>query len=319
VLQVVFGGLIDGCVYALVAVGMSLVYSITRVINLAQGGFVVLAALVTVALQQAGVPPLLALLVVLVGFAGLLACVDRAVLRPAARRIGNQRMLLVTVGLLQAISGLLLVVWGNLPYTARPFTAGRPRTVDAGPLGVVTVQPQQVWIVALLLVAVLALAVLLRHTDLGLTMRATASRPDAARLVGVDTDRIRLIAFGLSGAMAALAGAAVVPITFLQFDTTTSYAVSGFVAAVLGGLGSIGGAVLGGLLLGVVEGVFSRYTGSSLAQVAAIVLLIGLLLVRPAGLLGRAEEVRRSVPHPPRHPGGPSCSPSPPYCSRCPG
>lgn len=292
-LQVVFGGLIDGCVYALVAVGMSLVYSITRVINLAQGGFVVLAALVTVALQQAGVSPLLALLVVLVGFAGLLACVDRAVLRPAARRIGNQRMLLVTVGLLQAISGLLLVVWGNLPYTGRPFTAGRPWTVAPGVLGGVTVQPQQLWIVALLLVAVLALAVLLRHTDLGLTMRATASRPDAARLVGVDTDRIRLIAFGLSGAMAALAGAAVVPITFLQFDTTTSYAVSGFVAAVLGGLGSIGGAVLGGLLLGVVEGVFSRYTGASLAQVAAIVLLIGLLLVRPAGLLGRAEEVRR--------------------------
>ncbi|HEX4357855.1 MAG TPA: branched-chain amino acid ABC transporter permease [Pseudonocardia sp.] len=292
-LQVLFGGLIDGCVYALVAVGMSLVYSITRVINLAQGGFVVLAALVTVSLQAAGVPPLVALVVVLVGFAALLAGVDRAVLRPAARRIGNQRMLLVTVGLLQAISGLLLVVWGNLPYTGRPFTAGRPWTVVAGPLGAVTVQPQQLWIVALLLVAVLALVGLLRHTDLGLTMRATASRPEAAQLVGVDTDRIRLIAFGLSGAMAALAGAAVVPITFLQFDTTTSYAVSGFVAAVLGGLGSIGGAVLGGLLLGIVEGVFSRYTGSSLAQVAAIVLLIGLLLVRPAGLLGRTEEVRR--------------------------
>jgi branched-chain amino acid transport system permease protein len=197
-------------------------------------------------------------------------------------------MLLVTVGLLQAVGGLILLVWGNLPFTARPFTAGEPFTV----LGV-AIQRQQLWIIGVLLVAVVGLNLLLNRTELGLTMRATASRPDAARMVGVDTDRIRLLAFSLSGVMAALAGAAVIPITFLQFDTTTSYAVSGFVAAVVGGLGSIGGAVLGGLLLGIVEGFFSRYTGASLAEVAAIGLLILLLLVRPSGLLGRTAEVRR--------------------------
>jgi branched-subunit amino acid ABC-type transport system permease component len=286
--QVLLSGFVDGCVYALIAVGMSLVYSMTRVINLAQGAFVVLAALVSVSLQQAGLPPLVTLVVVLVGFAALLAVLDRVVIQPAAGRLTTQRMLLVTVGLLQAVGGLLLVVWGNLPYTGRPFSSSVPWVV-----GGVTVQPQQVWIVGLLAVAVLAVAVLLHRTGVGLTMRATASEPEAARLVGVDIDRIRLLAFALAGAMAGLAGAAVVPITFLQFTTTTSYAVSGFVAAVLGGLGSVGGAVLGGLLLGVVQGVFSRYTGASLAQVCAIVLLIGLLLVRPTGLLGRAEEVRR--------------------------
>ena len=287
-LQVLLSGLVDGCVYALIAVGMSLVYSITRVINLAQGGFVVLAALLAVSLQNVGVNPLLTLVVVIVVLAAVLAAIDRLVILPASRRATPERMLLVTVGLLQAIGGLLLLVWGNLPYTARPFTAGDPFTV----LGV-TVQRQQLWILGALLVAVVGLGLLLNRTGLGLTMRATASRPDAARLVGVDTDRIRLIAFSLSGAMAALAGAAVIPITFLQFDTTTSYAVSGFVAAVVGGLGSIGGAVLGGLLLGIVEGVFARYTGASLAEVAAIGLLILLLLVRPSGLLGRTAEVRR--------------------------
>jgi branched-chain amino acid transport system permease protein len=287
-LQVLLSGLVDGCVYALIAVGMSLVYSITRVINLAQGGFVVLAALLAVSLQNAGVNPLLTLLVVVVVLAVALAGIDRLVILPASQRATPERMLLVTVGLLQAIGGLLLLVWGNLPYTARPFTAGDPFTV----LGV-AIQRQQLWILGALLVAVIGLGLLLNRTELGLTMRATASRPDAARLVGVDTDRIRLIAFSLSGAMAALAGAAVIPITFLQFDTTTSYAVSGFVAAVVGGLGSIGGAVLGGLLLGIVEGVFARYTGASLAEVAAIGLLILLLLVRPSGLLGRTAEVRR--------------------------
>jgi branched-subunit amino acid ABC-type transport system permease component len=287
-LQVLVGGLVDGCVYALVAVGMSLVYSITRVINLAQGGFVVLAALLSVSLQQAGLHPLVATLVVIAVLALGMAGVDRVVLLPAARRVTPDRMLLVTVGLLQAVGGILLLVWGNLPYTGKPFTGGAPIMV-AG----VAIQRQQLWIAAILLVAVVGLGLLLTRTELGLTMRATASRPDSARLVGVDVDRIRLLAFSLSGAMAALAGAAVVPITFLQFDTTTSYAVSGFVAAVAGGLGSIGGAVLGGLLLGVAEGVFARFTGASLAEVAAIGLMIVLLLVRPAGILGRSAEVRR--------------------------
>jgi branched-subunit amino acid ABC-type transport system permease component len=104
-LQVVFSGLIDGCVYALIAVGMSLVYSITRVINLAQGGFVVLAALLAVALQNAGLHPLLALVVVVVVLAVCLAALDRVVLQPAARRATPDRLLLVTVGLLQAVGG----------------------------------------------------------------------------------------------------------------------------------------------------------------------------------------------------------------------
>lgn len=287
-LQVLLGGLVDGCVYALIAAGISLAYSITRVINLAQGGFVVLAALVAVSLQSAGLHPLLALPVVVVLFAGLLAGVERVVLRPAARRATPDRMLLVTVGVLQAVSGLLLLVWGNLPYTGSAFTAGPP--LDLGGL---LVQRQQLWILGLLLLAVLGLWLLLERTELGLTMRATAAAPDAAALVGVDTDRIRSIAFSLSGAMAAVAGAAIIPITFLQFDTTTGFAVSGFVAAVVGGLGSVGGAAAGGLLLGLAEGVFTRFTGSSLAQVAAIALLLALLLLRPAGLFGRAAEVRR--------------------------
>nr|WP_275404132.1 branched-chain amino acid ABC transporter permease [Pseudonocardia acidicola] len=282
------GGLVDGCVYALIAVGMSLVYSITRVINLAQGGFVVLAALLAASLQQAGMNPLVTLAVVVAIFAAGLAVVDRLVILPASRRATPERMLLVTVGVLQAVGGVLLLVWGNLPYTGQPFTPGAPLDV----LGV-AVQRQQLWILGALAVAVVGLTLLLNRTELGLTMRATASKPDAAQLVGVDVDRIRLIAFSLSGAMAALAGAAVIPITFLQFDTATSYAVSGFVAAVVGGLGSVTGAVLGGLLLGVAEGVFARFTGASLAEVAAIGLLIALLLVRPAGLLGRTAEVRR--------------------------
>lgn len=288
-IQVLIGGLVDGCVYALIALGMSMVYSISRIINLAQGGFVVLAALVAVSIRQfLDIPPLAVVPIVVVLFALLMAGIDRTVMLPGARRASPDRMLLITVGLLQAIGGFLLIVWGNLPYTMKPFTGGSA-VVVAG----VRIVPQYFWIAGGLLLAVAVLWFLLHRTELGLTMRATADNPSAAALQGVNVDRVRLIAFSLSGVMAALAGTTIIPVTFLQFTTVTPYAVAGFVAAVAGGLGSSSGAVVGGLLLGLLEGVFSRYTSGNLAEVAAVALLIVLLLLRPTGLFGRASEVRR--------------------------
>jgi branched-subunit amino acid ABC-type transport system permease component len=286
--QTLVGGLIVGCVYALIALGMSLIFSMSRVINLAQGAFVVLAALTAVKLDKAVGNPVLLMLVVAAIFAVVLAVVDVVVIRPAARRAGPDRMLLITVGLLQAIGGLLLVVWGNLPYTMPSFSA----TTTVSVFGV-KLATQYFWIVGVLLLSVLALWLLLQRTGLGLTMRATAQDPDAASLMGVNVDRVRLVAFSLAGVMAALAGTTIVPLTFLQYDTVVPYAVNGFIAAVIGGLGSSSGAVAGGLLLGVLEGVFSRYTPASTAEVLAIGVLILLLLVRPAGLRGKLTEVRR--------------------------
>ncbi|GHJ37870.1 branched-chain amino acid ABC transporter permease [Streptomyces sp. TS71-3] len=288
-LQIVVSGLVDGCVYALIALGMTLVYSISRVINLAQGGFVVLAALTAVSLQQhTGLSPIAVAAIVVVVFAAGLALVDRVVVLPGARRATPDRMLLVTVGLLQAIGGFLLLVWGNLPYTMRPFPPAGTAVA-----GGVRINSQYFWIVGVLALSVVALWALLHRTRLGLVMRATAGNPEAAELLGVNTDRIRLIAFSLSGAMAALAGTTVIPVTFLQFSTVTPYAVAGFVAAVAGGLGSTAGAVGGGLALGLLQAVFSRYLSSQLAEVIAIGALIALLLVRPSGMFGKVSEVRR--------------------------
>lgn len=288
-IQVLLGGLIDGCVYALIALGMSIVYSISRIINLAQGGFVVLAALTAVSLQQTlGLPPLAVVPIVVVAFAALLAVIDWGVMAPGTRRVTSDRMLLITVGLLQAIGGLVLLIWGNLPYTMQPFTGS-----GAVVIGGIRIVPQYFWIVGALLVVVIGLWYLLNQTRFGLSMRATAANPQAAALQGINVNRTRLIAFTLSGAMAALAGTTVIPVTFLQFTTVTAYAVTGFIAAVAGGMGSSTGAVLAGLFLGLLQGVFSRYTSGDLAQVAAMAALIVLLLFRPTGLLGRTSEVRR--------------------------
>jgi branched-subunit amino acid ABC-type transport system permease component len=288
-LQIVLSGLVDGCVYALIALGMTLVYSISRVINLAQGGLVVLAALTAVSLEaHTGLAPLAVAAIVVVGFAAGGAVLDRVVILPGARRTTPDRMLLVTVGLLQAIGGFLLLVWGDLPYTMRPFPPDGTAEV-AG----VRIASQYVWIIGVLALSVVTLWALLHRTRLGMVMRATANNPQAAALLGVNVDRVRLIAFSLAGAMAALAGTTVIPVTFLQFSTVTPYAVAGFVAAVAGGLGSTAGAVGGGLVLGLLQAVFGRYISSELAEVVAIGALITVLLFRPSGMLGRPSEVRR--------------------------
>ena len=288
-IQVVIGGLIVGSVYALIALGMSVIFSISRVINLAQGGFVVLAALTAVSIQQAFNPaPILLLIVTCALFAFVLAAVDLLVILPGSRRAGPDRLLLITVGLLQALGGLLLVVWGNLPYSMRPFSSPNSLTL----LGV-RIETQYFWVVGVLALCTVGLWFLLQRTSVGLTMRATAQDPRAAALMGVNVDKIRMAAFSMAGVMAAAAGVTLAPLTFLQYGTVVPYAVNGFIAAVVGGLGSSTGAVAGGLLLGLLQGIFTRYTDAATSQVLVIALLIGLLIVRPQGIRGRLAEVRR--------------------------
>lgn len=288
IVQTIIGGLAVGSVYALIALGMSLIYSMSRVINLAQGAFVVLAALTAVSINSVmHLHPVVLVLLTAVIFAVVLAGVDLVVIRPGAKRAGPQRMLLITIGLLQAVGGLLLIVWGNLPYTMQSFTDAEAISVFG-----VRVATQYFWIVGAMLLSVLALWFLLQRTSLGLIMRATAQDPRSAALMGVNVDRVRLMAFSMAGAMAALAGVTIVPLTFLQYDTVVPYAVNGFIAAVIGGLGSSSGALAGGLLLGLLEGIFSRYMPASFAEVLAIGVLLVLLLVRPSGIRGKVAQVR---------------------------
>jgi branched-subunit amino acid ABC-type transport system permease component len=283
--EVLLSGLVVGSVYALIALGMSLIYSLSRVINLAQGAVVVLAALTGVSLQNTfGISGASLLLPTAVIFAIGMAALERLVVRPGARRVTRNRMLLISVGVLQAVGGLLLIVWGNLPYSMAGFST--PTVITIADVRVTT---QTFWVVGVLVLCVVGLWMLLEHTDFGLRMRATAQDPDAVSLMGVNVDMVRTVAF----AIAALAGVALLPVTFLQYCTVVPYAVSGFIAAVLGGLGSSLGAVLGGLVLGVVQGVLERYTNSSVAEMLTMGRLVLVLLIRPAVLLGRTAEVRR--------------------------
>lgn len=287
--QDVIGGLTVGAVYALVALGMALVYSVSRVINLAQGGFVILAGLLAVKVaQDLHLSTLPTVVIVVAGMVVVVGVVDLVVIRPAIHRATREGMLLVTVGLLQAVGGVLLVGWGNYPYTMRPWTGQR-----AVAIGSLRVPTQTFWVLGALAVSVLVLWLALERTKTGLALRATAENPDGARLSGVNVDRMRTLAFMVGGGFAALAGVSVIPVTFVSYNTVIPYAIDGFIAAVFGGLAGIWGAVVGGLALGVVEGVAQRYVSGPVAQVLALSVFLLVLLVRPSGLAGPTVAVRR--------------------------
>jgi ABC-type branched-subunit amino acid transport system permease subunit len=191
---------------------------------------------------------------------------------------------LVTVGLLQAMAGLGLVAWGNLPYTMRPFTGRAPLHV-----GSVAMPTQTLWLAGTLATCAVAVGLLLARTTLGLNLRATAANPEAARLQGVSVSAMRIAVLTMSGALAGLAGVMILPLTFIRFDTTVPFAVNGFVAAVLGGLGRVGGAVAGGLALGILEASFGRVTSGLRAEVLAVACMLVVLLVRSGGLVRGAK------------------------------
>jgi len=287
-LQIVVGGLLVGASYSLIAVGFSLVYRVTGVINLAQGAFCVLGALVTWSLQSWGLPVWAAAPVAIIGTTALAAAIGAATFVPGLVRLSNANMLMLTAGLLTLAEGAMLVLWGTQPYALPPFTGDRPINV----LGLL-IPSQGFWIAGSAVVIILALRTLLARTALGQRLRACAENPVAARLMGISVPGMTLLSFALAACIGAIAGVMVAPTTSLQFDTGRLFSISGFIAVAIGGIGSIPGAIAGGLLLGVVGQLATAYLSSLFSSAIALGLLLLVLIVRPSGLI-RAGAARRA-------------------------
>ncbi len=286
--QILLGGILVGATYALIALGIYVVYRVTGVVNLAQGGFCVAGALLAWWLASLGAPVWLAgpgavLATTLLGTAlGAVAFV------PGLGRLSNGNMLMLSAGMLTMIEGALLAGWGSQPYVLAPFNAGRP--LD---LGGVLLPLQAVWVLAATAVVTVGVWLLLTRTAMGRAFRACAENPMAARLVGVGVPGVTLLGFALATAIGAVAGVVVAPTTSLEFDTGRLFTVSGFIAVVLGGLGSFSGALAGAMLLGVVQQLATAYVSSLFSNAMALVLLLAVLVVAPAGLL-RTGVARRT-------------------------
>lgn len=285
--QIIVGGVLQGGVFAVVALGITLVYRVTAIINLVQGGFCILGALCLYSFQTTfGWPLPLAFLAAVVATTALGALLGAATFVPALARLSNSSMLMLTAGLLTFINGLALVVWGSEPYAVEAFSGERPVNM----LGIL-VPSQGFWIAGFTLLIILGIWYLMTRTMLGKAVVACAENPTAARFMGIDVARFTLFSFALAGLIGAIGGAAVAPILSLQFDDGSFFTNAGFIAVALGGMSSLPGAIAGGLFLGVAEQLAAGYVSSLFANALALALLMAMLLWRPQGLFvaGRAR------------------------------
>jgi branched-chain amino acid transport system permease protein len=288
-IQIVIGGIQQGSIYALLALGFSLVYRVTGVINLAQGAFCTLGALTAYSLEvSAGLPPALAAGGAIIATTLLAAIAGRVLFVPGLTRLTNSNMLMMTAGLLTFFEGLVLVIWGSQPYALPPFSGERPLRV-----GELLLPTQGLWVFGVTIAIIVALGFVLMRTRMGQSLRACAENPTAARLMGVNVPHMQLFAFALAGAIGAAAGVVVAPAIALQFDTGRLLTISGFIAVAIGGIASFPGAIAGGLLLGLVGQLATAYVSSLFSNALALGLLLVVLILRPSGLI-RAGHTRRS-------------------------
>lgn len=277
-LQFVAAGLTAGAIYALVALGFSIVYNASHAINFAQGEFVMVGGMAAVTLVAAGLPLWAAvpLAVVAAGIAGVL--VEWLAIEPA-HDSGTTTLIIITIGVSLVLRGLAQVVWGKGIHPLPAFSGSTPIT-----LGGASLMPQSLWVMGGAALAVLALRWFHDHTLFGKAMQATAHNPLAARLMGIPTRGVMRVSFALAAMLGALGGVLTAPITFTSYDVGIMLGLKGFAAAMLGGLGHFGGAVAGGLLLGLVEGLGAGWISSAYKDALAFVVILVVLFFLPGGL-----------------------------------
>ena len=283
-LHVVVSGLATGSIYALVALSLVIIYNATHTVNFAQGDMLMVSAFVAWSANQGLGLPLPVALGCAVGAGALLGLlVERAIIRRAISAT-HWDVLIITLGLSLVLRSGAGIVWTNdeLPFPA--LFSNRP--VSLGP---VRVAPVSLGIIGASLALMLALVAFFHATRFGLAMRAVAQSQTAARLMGISVERVHAASWVLASVVGAIAGVLIAPVTFLSAKMGL-IAINGFTAAVLGGFGSMPGAVPGGMLLGVIENLAPLYLPTSIRYSVPFLVLIGILLVRPGGLLGRVEQ-----------------------------
>ncbi|NGX98916.1 MAG: branched-chain amino acid ABC transporter permease [Candidatus Afipia apatlaquensis] len=279
--QFLISGLTVGAVYALVALGFTLVYNASDVVNFAQGEFVMLGGMVTVFATAAGVPlPLAALIAVVVSIVVGLLLYWLAI--EPARDASPVTLIIITIGASILLRGAAQILFDKQFHKLPSISGDTPVNV----LGA-TVQPQSFWVLGGTAVIVILLYVFLERTVLGKAVLATAANRLAARLVGINTATVMALAFGGSAAIGAVAGILITPITLTSYDVGTMLALKGFAAAMLGGMGNPLGAVAGGLLLGLLEAFGVGYISSTYKDAFAFIVILLVLFAMPQGLFGR--------------------------------
>jgi branched-chain amino acid transport system permease protein len=284
-LDLLVAGLATGAIYAIVAVGFTLLWQTSQTINFAQGEFVMVPAFLMLAAMHAGAPFWLAILLGILLSLLLLGLGFKMLLVDPMLRHGVLPLAIATMAL--AI-GIREAVKQFFSAEASPF----PSLVPAGDIAIFgrTVSLQSLGVLALAILAVVGLTALLNRTSLGHQMHATAQNPTAARIIGVPVERMILLTFLINAFLVALASLLITPIYLAKFSSGETLGLAAFIAAIVGGFNSVRGAIAGGLLIGIVDNLAAAYVSTQYRAAVPLVLLIAIILFRPQGLLGRIEE-----------------------------
>lgn len=285
-LQFLLSGITVGAVYALVALGFTIIYNASDVVNFAQGEFVMLGGMITVFTYTAGLPLPLAALIAIIVTAAIGVALYKLAIEPA-RGAPVVSLIIITIGASIFIRGVTQLVFDKQIHRFPAFSGDQPILI-----GGATILPQSLWVIAGALAVFFCLWLFFTRTLLGRAVLATANNRVAARLVGINTNYVMTLSFAMSAAIGALAGVLVTPITLTSYDVGLALALKGFAAAMLGGMGNPKGALVGGLLLGVLEAMTAGYISSQYKDAAAFVVIIAVLFAMPQGLFGRQSADR---------------------------
>ncbi len=276
-------GLVSGATYGLIAMGFALIYKSTGVVNFAQGELVMLTAYVSFSLANTLGLSLVPLLIVTIPISMVIGlALERLIIRPM---LGEPvfSIVMATVGLAVILRGIVVLIWGSEPLN---FPAGLPTRVVS--VAGVPFYPAQLCLLGALALVTLGAWLFLRFTRLGMAMRAVAANETAALLMGISVDRIHAAAWMLSAGIAAVAGV-LFAVNFKLAPDLWFQGLKSFPAVILGGLDSVIGAALAGLIIGVIENLAQGYLGEGLREIAGFVVIIIVLMVRPYGLFGSAD------------------------------
>ena len=284
-LQLVFSGLAQGAIYGLVALGFVAVFSVREIVNLVQGEYAALAGLTAISVVGTGLPLFVAAAVAVVVVVLVAVALERLTIAPI-KRMTPLLSIILTLGVSTAVKAAMLLIWGPEALRLEPFP-GSDLTI-----GGVSIRAQELWILGTAAVLGFLVVRFYEHTLHGKALRACAEQPTAARLVGISPRTATMVAFAIAGFVGATAGVVGAPIYLASCTSGLTLGLKGFVAATLGGLVSFRVAMLGGLMLGVLENLVAGYVASGYRDAVAFVVLLLVLLIRPQGLGLKASGVR---------------------------
>ncbi|MFV0513640.1 MAG: branched-chain amino acid ABC transporter permease [Jhaorihella sp.] len=282
-LQFFFSGITVGAVYALVALGFIIIYNSSGVVNFAQGEFVMLGGMSTVFIHALGAPLFAAALAAILITAAVGVALNKLAIEPA-RGASVVALIIITIGASIFLRGLAQIVFDKKIHRFPSFSGDAPFEI-----GGATILPQSLWIIVGALAVFFALYLFFTRTLTGKAVLATANNKLAAQLVGINTNFVMTLSFALSAAIGALAGVLVTPVTLTSYDVGIALALKGFAAAILGGMGSPFGALVGGLLVGLIEAMTAGYISSEYKEAVAFLVILVVLFVMPHGIFGRTK------------------------------